>query len=696
VVQDRYRYFRVEAREILDQLGQGALDLEKGGAKGASPTDSVARLLRLAHTLKGAAHVVKQREIADRAHALEDALSPFSGSSAPASRDVVDRVFSLVDEIGRYVAQLTPQASAAAVWHPASADSSDLPLLAFRPAMDDLDALLGSVLEAHVRLGALRPRAAQVERARHLATLAVDQLSRPRDAEAVRTGREIQTEKARAMVETLQGTLGALERDLTSSIDQLDRELQQVREAAERLRLAPASALFMFLERAARDVAKALGKRVTFAASGGEVRVDPVVLNMVQGALLHVVRNAVAHGIEGGVAERAAAGKPVDGHVTLRIVQRGTVVSFACTDDGRGVDLDAVQRIAQQKGLGVEGGGAMEREELLRLLLKGGISTSGTVTEVSGRGIGLDVVREAAERLGGTATVQTEAGKGTTIEIVVPLSIASLHALVVEASGTAMAIPLHAVRGGLRLVGEDVLRTAQRESILFDARRIPLASMPRAVAATRASAPSPRNASAHASAVVVHGRTGMAAFTVDRVMGARHVIMRSLPVLAPASGVVAGVALDAVGDPLLVLDPDSLVAGAERPGAVSLETLTAPVSVLVVDDSLTTRMLEQSILESAGYTVDLATSGEEGLIKARAGHHALFLVDVEMPGMDGFTFVERTRADPALRHIPAILVTSRSAPEDLQRGHDAGAQAYIVKGEFDQRVLLERIRMLLE
>jgi len=696
LAQDRYRYFRVEAREILDQLGQGALDLEKGGAKGASSADSVARLLRLAHTLKGAAHVVKQREIADRAHALEDALASGSGASGPVPRDVVDRVFSLVDEIGHYVAELTPQPSGAEASQPAHPDPSDLPLLAFRPAMDDLDALLSGVSEAHVRLAALRPRAAQVERARHLATLVVDQLSRPRDSETVRAGREIQTEKVRPTAESLQATLGVLERDLTSSIDQLDQELQQVREAAERLRLAPASALFMFLERAVRDVAKALGKRVTFEAFGGEVRVDTLVLNVVQGALLHIVRNAVAHGIEAGDAGRAAAGKPVDGRVTLRIVQRGTVVSFACTDDGRGVDLDAVRRIAQQKGLGLDGGRTMEREDVLRALLKGGISTSGTVTAVSGRGIGLDVVREAAERLGGEATVRTEAGKGTTIEIAVPLSVASLHAVIVEASGTTLAIPLDAVRGGLRVAGGDILRTEQRESILFDAHRIPLASMPRAGAAIRSSALSPPHAAAHASAVVVRGRTGVAAFAVDRVMGARHLIMRPLPKLTPTSGVVAGVALDAVGDPLLVLDPDSLVAGAERPGAIALETPFVPLSVLVVDDSLTTRMLEQSILESAGYAVDLATSGEEGLTKARAGRYALFLVDVEMPGMDGFTFVEQTRADPALRHIPSILVTSRSSPEDLQRGHDAGAQAYIVKGEFDQRVLLERIRVLLE
>lgn len=682
MTQDRYKYFRVEAQEILGQLGQGALDLEKG----VPAPDLVARLLRMAHTLKGAARVVKQPEIADRAHALEDALALFRDSSSAAPRDRIDRVLSLVDEIGSQVAQLTPQPSRPET---SQSDLRDQPPLAFRPAMADLDALLGSVFEAHVRLGALRPRLAQVERARHVATLVVDQLSRPRDCEVLRAGSQVSNEKAGAMAADLRAMFGALERDLASNIDQLDRELRHVRDAAERLRLAPASAVFTFLERAVRDVAKALGKRVVFEASGGDVRIDSFVLNVVQGALLHIVRNAVAHGIEARDAERSAAGKPAEGRVTLRVVPRGRLVSFECTDDGRGVDLDAVRRIAQQKGFGFEDGRTMEAEELLHALLKGGISTSGTVTDVSGRGIGLDVVREAAERLGGEATVRTEAGKGTTVEVIVPLSVASFHALVVEASGGTIAIPLDAVRSCLLVAREDVIRTEQRESVVFDGHVVPLTPLPHAASATRLAGSSPR-----LSAVVVGGRTGVAAFIVDRVVGTAQVVMRPLPDLAPAFGVVAGAALDAVGDPLLVFDPDSLVIAVQGSGAVTIEATPARASVLVVDDSLTTRMLEQSILESAGYHVDLATSGEEALHKARTTRYALFLVDVEMPGIDGFTLIERIRAESALQHVPAILVTSRSSPEDRQRGQDVGAQAYIVKSEFDQGVLLERIRML--
>jgi two-component system chemotaxis sensor kinase CheA len=270
------------------------------------------------------------------------------------------------------------------------------------------------------------------------------------------------------------------------------------------------------------------------------------------------------------------------------------------------------------------------------------------------------------------------------------VSITSLHTLKVEISGETAAIALDAVLSTLRMTRAETIRTEQGESVLYDGQAIPLVSV-RLVVST---APASKRSSMHSSAVIVRGRSGIAALRVDRILGTAHVVMRPLPTLAPAAGIVAGVVLDAVGDPQLVLDPDSLVEAAQRAVITEGEAAPSRSSVLVVDDSLTTRMLEQSILESAGFDVDVASSGEEGLVKARATRYALFLVDVEMPGMDGFTFIERIRADLDLRDTPAILVTSRSSPEDRQRGRDVGAQAYVVKSEFDQGVLLERIRTL--
>lgn len=680
---DPYKYFRVEARELLEQLGQGALDLEKGVPAG----DAFARLLRLAHTLKGAARVVKQPEIAEHAHKLEDVFAALRDSAAAAPREQIDLVLTLLDQVGLRLAALAPDREPAGAM-PARVQSEEA-VHVFRPDAEDMEGLIDGVAEAQTHVGALRPRLDEADRIRHLIDLIDDQLARLPRREGVIAGDRPGIEKALSMIEELRGRFGALERDIVYGVDQIERELRQVSEAAGRLRLVPAGAIFRFLERAVRDVAQTVNKRVAFQGCGGDVRVDSDVLTTIQGALLQVVRNAVAHGIEPSDHDRRAAGKSPNGHVTVTVSRRGAWVSFACSDDGRGIDFDAVRQTLQRKGLSPTNRQAADTDALLRLLLKGGISTSGTVTDIAGRGIGLDVVREAAERLGGDVTMRTDTGKGTTIELLVPFSIASFPALVVEAAGVAAAVPLDTVRRTLRLTPAEIVESPQGDSILHDGKSIPFVSLLRVLRPTERQT----RAALACSAFVVEAGKGAAAFAVDRILGTATVVMRPLPDLAPALPAVVGASLDAGGHPRLVLDSGGLIAEAQRAGHPHHDAAVSR-SILVIDDSLTTRMLEQSILESAGYEVSLASSGEEGLEKARGGAYALFLVDVEMPGMDGFAFIEQVRADPTLRGIPSILVTSRAAAEDRQRGSDVGAQGYIVKSEFDQGALLERIRAL--
>jgi two-component system chemotaxis sensor kinase CheA len=278
------------------------------------------------------------------------------------------------------------------------------------------------------------------------------------------------------------------------------------------------------------------------------------------------------------------------------------------------------------------------------------------------------------------------------VEILVPVSLSSLTALEVDAGGTVAALPLDAVRQILRIADHDIVRSAEKESIVHDGKVIPFMTLTRALR-TKTDADRKRRAW---SAIVLEASSGAAAIGVDRLLGTTSVVVRPLPALVEAEPVVAGASLDAEGNPQLVLDPEGLVATACL-GRVPVPKTDSEkrTSVLVIDDSLTTRMLEQNILESAGYEVDMATSGEEGLVKAREKQYGLFLVDVEMPGIDGFEFVSRTQADTVLRTVPSILVTSRSAVEDRRRGEQAGARAYIVKGEFDQGHLLQTIRELI-
>lgn len=679
--QDPYKYFRLEGRELLDQFGQGILELEKGGSNAAL----VQRLLRLAHTLKGAARIVRQQDIADRAHAIEDALSPFRESGLAVAREDIDTVLKHLDEIARQLLTLNPVVSRDAPTQGKAAADDGVRLV--RADVSEIDAVLDGVSEAHALLNGFRGAAQAVEQAQRLADILLAELGRGVAAEYARQ-RRLNSERLVATTEELRRGVVGLERKLGSAIDQMDRELRQLRDTAEQLRLVPAATLFTALERTARDTGQALSRQVRFDGTGGDIRLDSHVLATAQGALTQIVRNAVAHGIE-SEGERRALGKPGAGSVIVDVSRRGRRIVFRCRDDGRGLDLDAVQRIAARRGLSGAKAGELGAEELVRLLLRGGISTSRAVTEVSGRGIGLDVVREAIDRLGGEVIVRTEPGKGTIFELVVPPSLVSTQALMVAASATTAAVPLDAVRSSLRVAATEISAGATGMSVIYERRAIPFVPLSKALGGARL--PVGRNW----TAVVLEGSGGLAAIGVDRLLGAARVVVRPLPQHAPVAAIVGGTFLDAEGNPQLVLDPDGLVAEAHRSDNAALEPALPARRVLVVDDSLTTRMLEQSILESAGYEVDVASSGEGALESARCKRYGLFLVDVEMPGMDGFTFIGHIRSDPTMRDIPAILVTSRAAAEDRQRGRDVGAQGYIVKSEFNQAELLTMIRPLM-
>jgi two-component system chemotaxis sensor kinase CheA len=331
---------------------------------------------------------------------------------------------------------------------------------------------------------------------------------------------------------------------------------------------------------------------------------------------------------------------------------------------------------------------AMTAEELVARVLRGGVSTSPRVTEVAGRGVGLDVVREVVARLRGEVHADHRPGQGLSVELAVPVSLTAIDALLVEASGVAAAVPLESTARAVRVPRGAVGRSPDGDFIAVDGGAVPFAPLARVLGAKETQA-------AAWQCVLVEGGSSTVAVGVDRLLGIATVVVRALPELTFARPMVAGASFDAVGTPQLVLDPDGLAESVR--GQIAMPAPLAErrrLPVLVIDDSLTTRMLEQSILEAAGYEVDLAASAEQGLQMARRRKYGLFLVDVEMPGMDGFTFIETTRNDPFLREVPAILVSSRASQEDRRRGEEVGARAYIAKGEFDQNQLLSTLESL--
>lgn len=682
---DPYHYFRVEARELLDQLGKGILELEKGAA---SP-DLVPKLLRLAHTLKGAARVVRLPSISDHAHAIEDLLVPFRESPLALPREYIDGLILQLDGIASCLGSL---ASPDEPGKPGPAQTPiEEPFRTFRLDVTEMDGLLNGITDTSVQAGSMRRTAQSLEQARHLAELLAEQLDTRRPEDPARSrGSSDAPSRARSFADELRTLLCDLERKVTGHLDQLDRCLGSVRETAERLRLVSVEAIFSPLERVVRDMARTQGTRVAFQTSGGEVRLDAHVLSVMQRAVVQLVRNAVAHGIE-PESDRQASGKPPEGRILLRVERCGARVRFSCEDDGRGIDCEAIRRIARQKGILSPEAEGMSTEQILRLLLKGGLSTSAMVSGDAGRGVGLDIVREVAAGLGGEVSVRTEPGKGTTVELLVPVSLSSMEALLVEVSDLAAVLPMDSIRHTLLVNEKDLARTPTGDTLVFEGMAIPFLHLSQLLPANQA-ASQPSKARI---AVILGSGSVTAAVGIDRLLGTCTAVVRPLPALAPASRIVAGVVLNAEGNPQVVLDPGEIIALARHATfrQAPLETKEKR-PLLVVDDSLTTRMLEQSILESAGYEVDLATSGEEAIELAREKRYGLFLVDIEMPGMDGFEFVGRICSDPALKDTPFILVSSRSSEEDRRKGLESGASAYIAKGEFDQTAFLDIIRRL--
>jgi len=675
---DAYRYFRVEARDLWDGLQRGVLDLEKG----APAKEAVAALLRQAHTLKGAARIVGLNAVAGLAHQMEEELEPLREGFNPPLPGLVEHLFAVLDEINGKLGDLeippATQGAAppASVAGPKEADHRSVQeshrLDSVRLGVSDLNEVMEIQRETGARLTLLRRHSVGLSQAKRL-------------AHSLTEARTQGSPQWKAQAAELEAWLDGFERVSLSTLEAAARDLDVAHARIGRMRLSPASALFAYLERTCRDAAGSLGKSVRFVSLGGDLRLDAPVLQALQDTLQHIVRNAVVHGIEDAAA-RLKAGKPEFGVVRVDLTLLHGRAVVRCTDDGQGLDLAALEKIARAHGH-LPSASSLSVEEACALLLRGGLSTSKGVTQLAGRGVGMDILRATLERLNGNLQMRSSPGQGLELRIEVPLALSAYEVLEVESGGLRALIPFGAVRSAHYLNPADLSKTERGETILMAGEALPLLALDACLGTPRRR---PR------MAVLIGDTLGSVALGVDRISGLRDAVIQPLPELTPSSDLVVGTCLDSAGNPCLVLDPECLIRAAREHRPPSGVESTAPrLPLLVVDDSLTTRMLEQGILETAGYSVDLAASAEEGLAKLRLRRYGLLLVDVEMPGMNGFALLELLKGDPLLSAIPAILVTSCASQEDKLRGAAAGARDYIVKGEFDQARLLARIRDLL-
>ena len=488
--------------------------------------------------------------------------------------------------------------------------------------------------------------------------------------------------------------LERLERDPSGMTEYRDlvRSLNELQELALRARMIPVMSLAPRLRRAVRDLARESGKEVRFETRGEDAEIDRGVLERLADPLLHLVRNAVDHGIE-SPNERRLRGKPMEGIVRLHAMQLGSEVVIAVSDDGRGIDVAKVREAA---GSTDHSAMEMDDEAALYLIFRSGLSTATRVTGVSGRGVGLDAVRASLNAVRGRIEVRSDPGVGTEFRIAVPITMATLRCLVIDAGGQAYAIPLHSVRAVLP--PQPSATVGGRAMTMVDGRPVPISSLASVLGTGNGS---------EGPSVVVAGLTRSHAFRVDELIDQRDVVVKGLGELVPRLPAVAGAGVQPDGSILLVLEAAGLIERARRMdvgdrtleatggGAREAPAPRRAASILVVDDALTVRELQRSIFENAGYRVRVAVNGEDALLEISQERPDLVLTDVQMPRMDGFQLTEAIRGQPALASLPVIILTSRGSDEDRRRGLECGADGYIVKSGFDQSALLHAVERLL-
>jgi two-component system chemotaxis sensor kinase CheA len=713
-----------ELDEEVRQLNEDLLALERVPDDG----ERLRSVFRVMHTLKGASRAAGLPRVEELCHALENELSRVRDGGEPLLPAQIAVLFEAADALGKTRDELrdgrpAPDAILSTVLHhargrgapqrpvvvadivpappPAPVANDTVPTATpaapmqvapietatraddggrdhnhVRVSMHHVESIAGTAGEIAGLVGVLFDRAGELAavRARHRA----ERRTRGDDASGRELDRELTTILRRA---------GDDARMLASVSERLGT-------SARSLRQRPLSEIAETLPRVARDVSRDLGKQVRVTIVGREIEADRVVLEALREPLLHLVRNAIDHGIESPV-QREAAGKPAEGEVRIEGALRGDRLVVTVADDGGGLDLSSVARGLKQRGLPVPA----EPEMLARTIFNDGFTTREAATTLSGRGVGLAIVRTAAERMGGTASVRSVPGKGMEITIDVPVSIATMRVVLVQVGHVMVGVPSAFVMRVARVDPRRIVRVDGRPTLVGAAQPIPITTLAALLGPPFTEPPTVPML----QVVVLESAGRQFAIVVDDLHDERELVLRPLEHAgANAAEVTVGTALLGSGDVALVLNVPVLLAQTvgdfahhSGPLAVSETVQRAAARILVVDDSITSRTLEQSVLSAAGYEVVTAVDGAEAWRTIERQEFALVVSDVEMPHLDGIALCERIRASAKYASLPVILVTSLDEPAQRARGMEAGADAYITKSSFDQDTLLDTVRMLI-
>jgi two-component system sensor histidine kinase and response regulator WspE len=746
--------FRLEAESQTAVLSAGVLAIEE---LERSP-QTVEAMMRAAHSLKGAARIVGLDPAVRVSHALEDVFVAAGKGRFQVQPRHADRLLAAIDFLGA-ISRADDALDAAGPWaakaeqivgelgaalaEPAAAPPAEQPAPApatppvadpapasvpaptaaaaeapaappaaatrstpepadrvVRVSADSLTRLVGLAGESLVETRQLRPfvdsllqlRATDVDLCDAIAAL----------DEKLKTGDVAVPATVTAMLTTIRERADAALATLTRHVEDFESFARRNEDLSNRLhhevivsRMRPLADGIRGFPRLVRDVSRTLGKQVRFEVRGEQTGVDRDILDKLEAPLSHLIRNSLDHGIELPV-DREAAGKPAAGTIRLEARHRAGMLQITLSDDGRGIDVERLRSQAVARGLVArQVADQLTELELLEFLFLPGFSTKDRVTEISGRGVGLDVVQSMVKSVGGSVRVTTQPGRQTVFTLQLPITMSVIRALLVEVGGEPYAFPLTRIDQILFCRAEDIRTVEGRQYFDRDGVSIGLVV---AAQILETAAPAPDDPM---PVVVISDRGQQFGMIVDSFLGERDLEVRPLdPRLGKVPDVNSASLLEN-GDPVLIVDVEDLVRSIDnvlmgrRLSRVEFERMAEQARqrkrILVVDDSITVRELERQLLQARGFAVDVAVDGMDGWNAIRGTHYDLVVTDVDMPRMDGIGLVSLLKADPARREIPVVIVSYKDREEDRLRGLDAGANRYLTKSSFHDETFVDTI-----
>ena len=703
--------FKVEAADHLQVIASGLLDLEKTPAPDAQRS-VIERVFRAAHSLKGASRAVNFTQVESLCQTLEDVFAGWKSGKVAISPAALDAAHRTVDIVSASLDAPSSESSArndaeqkagastvAAIERTAGVETVRIDVAKLDARLLEAEEMLTAKVSANQRAADLDVLLGQFG-PWHRQWARTQPLTRAASGETAQTALTEFFEWSHDYLRSLEGKVATMRRAAEQDRLSVGKLVDDLLADSKRLRMLPFAALSGLFPKLVRDLCRDQDKQAELIVRGEEVEIDKRILDEIKDPLIHLLRNCIDHGVE-TPERRREQGKPERATITLEVSARnGNQVDILVADDGAGIAIERLKASAIKRGpLAADTVERMTESEALELIFLPDVSTSPIVTQLSGRGLGLAIVREKTEKLGGRVAVESRRHAGTAIRISLPVTLATFRGILIGVADRVFVLPTADVERAMRFKPDDVKTVEGRETLAVDGRAVALVRLADVLQlpATQATA----DQGAATPAIILGTGEHRMAFAVDAVLDEQEVLIKQFGKPLVRVRNIAGATVLGSGQVAPVLKTTDLLKSAKQAGAperIAAGARPASVeakSILVAEDSITSRLLLKGILESAGYRVTTAVDGMDALTTLRTGQFDLLLSDVEMPRLDGFGLTAAVRADRKFAELPVVLVTALETREDRERGIEVGANFYLVKSSFDQSNLLEAVRRLI-